>query len=175
MKVHGTVIWFTGLSGSGKTTIATRLMEELKKRNTTVVLFDGDRERAAKKLHSFNKEDIYANNREIIGKAMQFTHSYQFVLISVIMPFRKIRTEARNAFGKQYIEIFVDTPLSVCKQRDVKGLYKKALSGELKQFIGIDPSVPYERPVRPDIILPVKSIDQQVAICIQYLERNHYL
>jgi len=177
MKAHGAVVWFTGLSGSGKTTIAMCLLGMLKKLGKTVLILDGDQVRAEKKLRSFARDDICANNRDIIRRALQLSGSYSFVLVSVITPFRILRKEARRILGARYIEAFVDTPIFVCIERDTKGLYKRALKGEITHVIGIDPSVAYEKPVHPDLVLHTEkyTADELAEQCIRHLEGKKYL
>ena len=149
MKQGGVAIWFTGFSGAGKSTIANALSEELKSRGHNLEMLDGDeiRENLTKDL-GFSKEDRDTNIRRIGFVAKLLVRNGVIVLVPVISPYRAIREEMRQQIGN-FVEVFVNAPLSVCEERDVKGLYKKARSGEIKQFTGIDD--PYEPPANPEV------------------------
>lgn len=152
------VLWFTGLSGSGKTTIAEALKKELGAQGKTVEILDGDTIR--EKLHrtlGFSREDIRTNNRLIAELAKQ--SKADVVLVPVISPYREDRAMARQIIGKDFREIFVNCPLGECIRKDVKGLYQKALRGEIKNFIGIATSNPYEPPERPDLEVRTDVLD----------------
>ena len=169
------VLWFTGLSGSGKTTIAEALKKELESHGKTVEILDGDvvREKHPIKL-GFSREDIRANNKLIAELAKQ--SSADVVLVPVISPYREDRemvkkiiediekeSPAGRITGKSFYELFVNTPLQECIKRDVKGLYQKALSGKINNFIGISDSNSYEKPENPNIeIRTDKSIQDNV-------------
>ncbi len=144
------VIWFTGLSGSGKSTIADILIKNLNERGRNYRVFDGDDVR--KKLHKhlgFTPEDIKENNRLITGLCREEFGKVDFILVPIISPFKESRKMAREEFGEDFVEIYINCPYEECRKRDVKGLYAKAESGELKNFIGLH--VPYEKPDRPEI------------------------
>ena len=149
----GCVVWFTGLSGSGKSTIANRLEHKLNERGYHTYLLDGDNVRNG--LNSdlgFSKEDRVENIRRIAEVARLFVDAGIIVLVAFISPFRDDRLKARRLIGdSDFFEIFVDTPLEVCIERDPKGLYKKALRGEIEEFTGIDS--PYEPPEKPDLVV----------------------
>ena len=168
-----TTLWFTGLSGSGKSTIAQALKEQLESTGKTVEVLDGDIVR--EKLHhnlSFSREDIRTNNCLIAKLAKE--SSADFVLVPVISPYQEDRSMVRTIIGKNFIEIFVNCPLEKCIEKDVKGLYQKALHGEIKNFIGISKSNPYEFPENPDVTLNthVESIKKSKDKIIKYLEKN---
>lgn len=149
MKQKGMTLWFTGLSGAGKTTISQAVEEELIAQGYKVEVLDGDvvRENLTKGL-GFSKADRDENVRRIGFVAQLLTRNGVIVIVSAISPYRNIRDEVRNRIG-DFVEIYVNAPLAVCEKRDVKGLYKKARSGEIKTFTGI--SDPYEPPMNPEV------------------------
>jgi adenylylsulfate kinase len=148
-RERGAAIWFTGLSGSGKTTIAHHVEEKLLESGIPVEILDGDvvRENLSKGL-GFSKEDRDVNIRRIAFVAHLLQRNGVFVITAAISPYRAIREEAR-AMIKDFIEVYAEAPLEVCEQRDVKGLYAKARAGEIKGFTGIDD--PYEPPPGPEV------------------------
>ena len=148
------IIWFTGMSGSGKSTLTQGLANHLRKLGQEVVIFDGDtiRERINKHL-GFTKQCIIDNNLSIIDLCKEGQFQYDYILVAVISPFEQTRKEARRILGKDYYEVYVQASLDQLIDRDKKGLYKKALSGNIENFIGIDPKVPYEVPAHPDLII----------------------
>jgi len=153
------VVWFTGLSGAGKSTLATALHERLVARGERVELLDGDavRENLSKGL-GFSKADRDTNVRRIAFVAGLLARHGVTVLVSAISPYRDTRDEVLAALPNT-VEVFVDAPLSVVTDRDVKGLYLKAIAGEIPHFTGV--SDPYEAPISPDLHLrtDLKSID----------------
>ena len=163
----GKVFWFTGLSGSGKSTIAAAFEKELYKNGYFVKLLDGDNIRSGiNRDLGFSIEDRQENIRRIAEVAKLFVDSGSIVLCSFISPTIQIRNMAREIIGKDdFLEIFVDTPLDVCEQRDVKGLYKKARRGEIKGFTGIDS--PFEAPDAP--ALKLTTVDTSVESSVSGL------
>ena len=149
-RERGCVIWFTGLSGSGKTTIAHKVEEMLLDADVPVEILDGDvvRENLSKGL-GFSKEDRDINIRRIAFVAHLLQRNGAFVITAAISPYRAIRDEAR-AMIKDFVEVFADAPIEVCEERDVKGLYAKARAGEIKGFTGVDD--PYEAPENPEVV-----------------------
>src|SRR3989338_10753765 len=140
----GYVIWFTGLSGSGKTTIAHELKNKLEDIGKSVEVIDGDVVRGNAHKHlGFSREDIHDNNTQIAELALISIRKNDFVLVPIISPYREDRKLAREIIGDQFIELFVFAPLDLCIRRDVKGLYKRALSGEIQNMIGVSSSHPY--------------------------------
>jgi adenylylsulfate kinase len=146
----GLTVWFTGLSGSGKTTISRWVGEELARQGYAIEILDGDvvRQSLTKGL-GFSREDRDENLRRIGFVAELLTRHGVIVLVPVISPYAEIRDEIRRKIDS-FIEVYVHAPLEVCESRDVKGLYKKARAGEIKGFTGIDD--PYEAPESPDLV-----------------------
>ena len=146
------ILWFTGLSGSGKSAITEILKNQLTKLQKTFKIFDGDivREKLHKHL-GFSRKDILENNRLISDLCAQENTKVDFILVPIISPFKESRNAARSIFGKNFVEIFINCPYSECKKRDVKGLYKKAENNEIENFIGLH--IQYEKPLNPEIIL----------------------
>ncbi len=146
----GFTVWFTGLSGSGKSTITNVLTEEFLKRGIKHEILDGDvvRTNLSKGL-GFSKEDRDINIRRIGFVCHILTRNDVVAIAAAISPYRAIRDEIREKIGN-FVEVYVDTPLAVCEERDVKGLYKKARAGEIKEFTGI--SDPYEPPENPEVV-----------------------
>ena len=149
MEQRGVTVWFTGLSGAGKTTISRKVEKVLRSRGYKIEILDGDivRQNLTKGL-GFSKEDRDENIRRIGFVSHILTRNGVIVLVSAISPYREIREEVRQRIG-DFVQVYVNAPVEVCEERDVKGLYKKARSGEIKQFTGI--SDPYEDPEKPDV------------------------
>ena len=167
----GKIIWFTGLSASGKSTIANALDLELNKRGLRTYILDGDnvRMRLNKDL-GFSPESRKENIRRISEVAKLFADSGTIVMTAFISPYKKDRESAREVIDSDYVEVFVNTPVEECINRDPKGLYKKAIAGEIKGFTGID--APYEEPLNPEINLENLSIEKSVEILINYLKQQ---
>lgn len=172
LNQHAKLIWFTGLSGSGKSTLAVQLEAQLFAKGYKTYLLDGDNIRTGlNKDLSFTDEGRVENIRRIGEVAKLMLDSGIIVLSAFISPFKSDREQVKKIVGAEnYIEVFVDTPIEICEQRDVKGLYKKARAGEVKNFTGIDS--PYERPENPDIIIPTHqlSVDESLALLLQLVE-----
>lgn len=172
---RGVTVWFTGLSGAGKTTISQGVERELRSRECLVEVLDGDivRQNLTKGL-GFSKEDRDENIRRIGFVAHLLSRNGVIVLVSAISPYRDVREEVRQKIG-DFVEVFVNAPLEVCEQRDIKGLYKKARAGEIKNFTGIDD--PYESPMLPDIVCHthVEDIAESVSKVLQKLETLGYI
>lgn len=145
----GLTLWFTGLSSSGKTTLSQAVSERLKTQGHKVEILDGDavRQYLCRGL-GFSKEDRDENIRRIGYVAELLTRNGVIVLVAAISPYREVRDEVRRRIGR-FVEIYVNAPLAVCEQRDVKGLYQKARAGLIRGFTGIDD--PYEPPLVPDL------------------------
>ncbi len=153
MNQRAQLVWFTGLSGSGKSTLAVQLEAQLFAQGFKTYLLDGDNIRTGlNKDLTFTEEGRVENIRRIGEVSKLFLDAGVIVLSAFISPFQADREQVKNIVGaRNYIEVFVNAPLEVCEQRDVKGLYKKARAGEVKNFTGIDS--PYEKPKNPDVII----------------------
>jgi adenylylsulfate kinase len=165
------LIWFTGLSGSGKSTLAVQLEAQLFERGFKTYLLDGDNVRSGlNKDLSFSEEGRVENIRRIGEVSKLMLDSGIIVLSAFISPFNADREQVKNIVGADhYIEVFVDTPIEICEQRDVKGLYKKARAGEIKNFTGIDS--PYERPEKSDVIVPTDkmSVNDSLDLLLNFV------
>ena len=172
---QGFTVWFTGLPSSGKSTLARQLEEELLARGRFVEVLDGDevRLRLTKGL-GFSKEDRDENIRRIGFVSKLLSRSGAIAITATISPYREIREELRSEI-RNFVEVYVDCPVEKCIERDVKGLYKKALAGEIKNFTGI--SDPYEAPVSPDITIysAEESEETSLAKIIDGLTKLGYL
>lgn len=164
MKQRPLLIWFTGLSGSGKSTLAVQLENALFKNGFKVFFLDGDALRSGLNADlGFSEEHRRENIRRAGEVCRLLLDSGLIVITAFISPYRDDRERVRQTVGSyRYFEVFVDTPLEVCEQRDVKGLYKKARAGELKNFTGID--APYEKPLQADVVIRTieKSVEQGI-------------
>jgi sulfate adenylyltransferase len=174
---QGLCIWFTGLSGSGKSTIANALSPMLLEHGREATTLDGAvvRTHLSKGL-GFSKEDRDTNILRIGFVAGEIARHTGTVICAAISPYKKTRNEARKMVGKdQFIEVFVNTPLEVCEERDIKGLYAKARSGEIKGFTGIDD--PYEVPVNPEITVTTedRTPEECAREIINYLQERGFL
>ncbi len=161
------VLWFTGLSGSGKSSIANALEQQLFTLGKRTYILDGDNVRhGLNKDLGFTAQDRIENIRRVAEVAKLMVDAGLIVITTFISPFREDRAYARSIFETgEFLEIFVDTPLALCEQRDPKGLYKKARQGEIKNFTGLDS--PYEPPLQPDIHL--RTEQQSVDDCVNTL------
>jgi adenylylsulfate kinase len=171
------VLWFTGLSGSGKSSVANVVENILFGFNKHTYLLDGDNVRQGlNKGLGFSEADRIENIRRIGEVANLFCDSGLIVIVAFISPFSRDREIVRNLIMEgQFIEVFIDVPLSVCEQRDPKGLYKKARAGDIKEFTGIDS--PYEIPVNPElqIVNTGISIEEAASQVIDYLKKYAYI
>ncbi|HLO03272.1 MAG TPA: adenylyl-sulfate kinase [Symbiobacteriaceae bacterium] len=172
----GGVLWFTGLSGAGKSTIARRVEAQLRERGERVEVLDGDevRENLSKGL-GFSRADRDTNVRRI-GWVAKVLASHDVVAITAtISPFRAVRDEVRASIPERFVEIYVGTPLAECARRDVKGLYAKALRGEIPQFTGV--SDPYEAPEAPELVIETvgETPTESAARVVAYLEERGWI
>jgi adenylyl-sulfate kinase len=171
----GFTLWFTGLSGSGKTTIAKAVAQELLDRGLKVERLDGDivRESLTRDL-GFSKEDRNKNIERVTFVAKLLTRNGVAVLCSFISPYRERRAKSRQEIG-EFIEVFVECSVEECANRDVKGLYAKAFAGEIENFTGV--SDPYEDPENPEIACHTaqETLEESTAKIIAYLEEHGYM
>jgi adenylylsulfate kinase len=171
-RQKGITLWFTGLSGSGKTTIAIEVERILKAQDYKVERLDGDevRKYLCRDL-GFSKEDRDENIRRVSYLAKLLTRNDVITLCCFVSPYRAAREKAR-ALIDSFAEIYVNTPLAVCEERDVKGLYARARAGEIPAFTGV--SDPYEPPINPEIeiLTNQQELAESVAIIINYLNKN---
>lgn len=175
MTHSGVTVWFTGLSGSGKSTISSGIERYLRDQNYKVEILDGDivRQNLTKGL-GFSREDRDTNIRRIGFVAHLLTRNGVIVLVSAISPYREIRDEVRERIG-DFIEVYVNAPLGVCEERDVKGLYKKARAGEIQNFTGI--SDPYEPPLTPEVTCNTdqETREESVTKVLDAMRSRHYI
>ena len=174
-KQKPSIIWLTGLSGSGKSTLANGLEEVLYHNGNFTYLLDGDNIRHGLNTDlGFDDKSREENIRRIGEVAKLFVDSGLIVITAFISPFKKDREFVRSLVEEgEFIEIFVDTPIEICQKGDPKGLYKKALNGDIQNFTGIDS--PYEKPNNPEIILKPDSIENNLKTIINYLIKNKYI
>jgi adenylylsulfate kinase len=179
LKQKGATLWFTGLSGSGKSTIAYTLEHALVQRGRLAYVLDGDNIRhGLNKNLGFSAADREENIRRIGEVAKLFADCNVLTMTSFISPYRADRDKVRalHVEGKlPFIEVFVNTPIETCEQRDPKGLYKKARAGQLKGFTGVDD--PYEAPLKPELTIDATNTSPQQAtvLLIEYLEKQRIL
>jgi adenylyl-sulfate kinase len=174
-KQKGVTVWFTGLSGAGKTAIAKGVERELRERGLKVERLDGDivRKSLTRDL-GFTKEDRNKNIERVTFVAKLLTRNDVVVLCSFISPYQARRDRSRQEIGS-FVEVYVECPLEVCAERDVKGLYEKAFAGEIENFTGV--SDPYEPPENPDLVCHTAQEDvaESAAKVVDYLETHGYI
>jgi adenylylsulfate kinase len=171
----GFTVWFTGLSGSGKTTISNELVKAINKNGRNVEVLDGDlvRTNLSKGL-GFSKEDRDINIRRIGFVAHLLTRNGVAVICAAISPYKAIRNENRKLIGN-FVEVYVKASVEECAKRDVKGLYEKAFSGEIKEFTGV--SDPYEAPDNPEVVCDTENetVEESTQKIVKKLEELGYL
>ncbi|MDP3994153.1 MAG: sulfate adenylyltransferase [Candidatus Doudnabacteria bacterium] len=177
-RPSGCVLWFTGLSGSGKTTVADHLKEKLEVRGYTAKILDGDAVRAT--LHKnlgFTREDIRKNNETITRLAKQESQKHDFVLVPVISPYAEDRQMAREIMGKNFFLVYADCPLEECIKRDTKGLYRRARAGEIENLIGFSETNPYEAPQDSDVTISahLENPEQSLKKVWQFLKSRRFV
>lgn len=154
------VIWLTGLSGAGKSTIANELCQKLKRKDVKCIILDGDEIRNAFKNTGFDKDSRIQHNVNVGYMASLLEKQGYIVIVSLVSPYREARNKCRTIVGK-FIETYISTSLNICEQRDVKGLYKRARAGEIKQFTGIDD--PFEEPLNAEIT--INTFEKKISDC----------
>ncbi len=173
-SIEPQVIWLTGLSGAGKSTIAQALAKALKDRNLQTYILDGDVLRTGLNQDlGFSEEDRIENIRRTAQVAKLMVDANLIVIAALISPYARDRSSARALFKEgQFVEVFISTPVELCIQRDPKGLYAKALKGEIKGFTGID--APYEVPTEPELTLHTKgrTAEELVDEVLEYLIKS---
>lgn len=173
----GAILWFTGLSGSGKSTLARAVEEKLFEHGCHTYVLDGDNVRhGLNRDLGFSPEDRTENIRRIGEVAKLFVDAGSIVLTAFISPYREDRDNNRAIMNDgEFVEIHVDAPLEVCEERDPKGLYEKARSGEIPNFTGID--APYEEPLHPEVVVKTgeQSVKESVQQILDWLAENGYL
>jgi adenylyl-sulfate kinase len=173
--MKGFTLWFTGLPCSGKSTLARRVEEILLERGMNVEVLDGDevREHLSKGL-GFSKEDRDTNIRRIGYVAKLLARNGVVAVGAAISPYKDIRNEVRS-WHERFVEVYVKAPVDILKERDVKGMYKKALAGQIKHFTGVDD--PYEAPDNPEVVVETdkESVDESVNKIIRTLELMTYI
>jgi len=171
----GVTLWFTGLPCSGKSAVADRVAEILRERGLKVERLDGDtvRKSLTRDL-GFSKEDRNENIRRVTFVAKLLTRNSVAVLTSFISPYRELREHARQEIGN-FVEVYAKCPVEVCMERDIKGMYQKALKGEIKEFTGV--SDPYEEPLEPEILLETdkETLEESADKVIQKLNDLGYI
>ena len=171
----GFTVWFTGLPCCGKTTVADKVAEILKSKGYKIQRLDGDivRKDITKDL-GFSKEDRDENIRRVSFLAKNLTKSGLIVLATFVSPYKARREKSREEIGN-FVEIYVKCPIEVCKKRDVKGMYEKALAGEIKNFTGVDD--PYEEPENPELIIETdkETVDESVEKVLKKFEELGYI
>ncbi len=172
----GCTVWFTGLSGAGKSTVSNIIEAELKKRELRVEVLDGDviRTHLSKGL-GFSKADRDTNIRRIGWVCEVLSRNGVVAIAAAISPYREIRDEVRGKVGR-FVEVYMECPVPILADRDVKGLYKKALAGEIKNFTGVDD--PYEPPIKPEVVCHTdgrETPQQSAAKVICKLEELGYI
>lgn len=159
--------WFTGLSGSGKTTIVKEVLRLLEKADKKIKVYDGDvvREQINKNL-TFSPEHIKENNRIIAELCLEDINSgqYDYIFVPVISPFQESREQAKRMIGSSFNLIYCRSSLEEVMKRDPKGLYKKAMAGQISNFIGVDKKVPYQRPQDADLVLDTETEDLKTCV-----------
>jgi adenylylsulfate kinase len=175
MDTLGATVWTTGLSGSGKTTIAREVAQQLRERGVKVEILDGDivRTNLSKGL-GFSKEDRDINIRRIGFVANLLSRNGVIAITAAISPYRSVRDEVREG-TERFVEVYVEAPLEVCESRDVKGMYAKARAGEIKGFTGIDD--PYEEPLTPEVVCATanETVAESAAKIIAALEQRGHI
>lgn len=170
------VLWFTGLSGSGKSTIAKKLQKKLISEKKMAYVLDGDNVRHGLNQDlGFTEEDRAENIRRIGEVSKLFLDAGVIVITAFISPYEQVRQENRKKIGEDFIEVYIKCPIEECEKRDPKGFYKKAKKGEIKNFTGI--SDPYEEPKEPELVVDtsLSTIEDEVSMVYEYLKKKEII
>ncbi len=168
------VLWFTGMSGVGKTTIAENTSTRLLKNNLKPLILDGDAIRGSLHKHlSFSKEDIMENNRLIAELCVQKMPDFDVIIVPIISPYKISREKARKTIGVKFFEIYIEAPLDILIKRDSKGLYQKSLEGKIDNLIGFSKKNVYEAPENPDLIIDTanQAIEESVRKLMDHIRQ----
>ena len=178
------IYWFTGLSGSGKTTVATAVKSKLEKQGLSVLILDGDHIR--KKSHpklTFTERDIKQNNMLIAELCQKYRENRDVILVAIISPYKSSRKMAREMLGESFYEVYFSADIEIVSERDVKGLYAKASSGKIDNLIGFSPGSIYEAPTHPDctvnsgvesVVESVELLHEFIVKCLDILNDSQY-
>lgn len=167
------ILWFTGLSGSGKTTIALELKKQLEALKESVVIIDGDDVRNELHKHlDFSREGIRENNRLVAKLAKEKLGTYDIVTVPIISPYTEDREAVRKIIGSPFVLVYINASLETCIARDTKGMYEKTKKGEMDNLIGMSKKTPYEPPTDPDIDIhtDTKSVSENVQEILHFLK-----
>ena len=167
-QLPGIILWFTGLSGSGKTTVGNEILRMLQKQKISTRMIDGDEIRKTRNKHlGFSEADIKCNNNLIADLCAEQRNRYNVLLVPIISPYRQSRKDAKEKLSEQFYEIYFSASIDCVQQRDVKGLYEKSARKEINNLIGVAPTNPYEPPDNADLIINTeKETIQQSVECL---------
>ena len=176
----GIILWFTGLSGSGKTTVAERVSTRIQEKDISVQIIDGDKVRKARHQHlGFSEKDIKTNNSLIANLCNEERKNRDLVIVPIISPYRQSRRDARLKLHPGFYEIYFSASLDYVSQRDVKGLYAKSAAGSINNMIGVSTTNPYQPPESPDFIINTEkeniqqSVENLLRFSMKHLSVNH--
>ena len=177
---HGIILWFTGLSGSGKTTVAERVSTRIQEKDISVQIIDGDKVRRGRHQHlGFSEKDIKTNNSLIANLCNEERKNRDLVIVPIISPYRQSRKDARMKLHPGFYEIYFSASLDYVSQIDVKGLYAKSAAGSINNMIGVSTKNPYQPPESPDFIINTEkeniqqSVENLFRFSIKHLSVNH--
>jgi adenylylsulfate kinase len=168
------VLWFTGMSGAGKTTIAESASAQLCEKNLRPLILDGDAIRSSLHKHlSFSKEDIMENNRLISELCVQKMMNFDVIFVPIISPYKASREKAREIIGSNFFEVYIESPLDTLIKRDSKGLYQKSLEGKIDNLIGFSKKNVYEKPENPDLTINTNNhtIEESVRKLMHHIQQ----